>query len=247
ARAAAVNHDKGERDVVTDIDLAIEKYLISELKLHFPSDNIVSEEFNGDNVLNGRTWTIDPIDGTINFSKGSFLFGFQIALLDGVKPMLSYIFLPDLDNKFMAVEGEGAYLNDERIYIKNDCPLEKAIVSIGSFSNSNKELADYEFELVKMLQQKVLGIRMFGTGAFDCASVAASFVQAHFMFATHVWDVAPGALLCKEAGAIVTKVDGSEYDVNYPSYLFSSNKEIADYFADCAAKLPKLDFMKFKK
>ncbi|MEG1805232.1 MAG: inositol monophosphatase family protein, partial [Clostridia bacterium] len=79
-RTSEENHNKGEQEVVTDIGLSIKKYLISELKIYFPSDNILSEEVDSDNELNGRTWAIDPIDGTINFSKGSFLFGFQIAL-----------------------------------------------------------------------------------------------------------------------------------------------------------------------
>lgn len=239
ARKGAVSHDKGERDVVTDIDFQIEKYLLAELKQYFPTDNIISEEFNSDNTLNGRSWTIDPVDGTINFSKGSFLFGFQIALLDGNKPLLSYIFLPDLNQKYMAVDGEGAYLNDERIFVKQDCVIEKALVSIGSFSIKNPKLAEHEFELLKRIHKKVLGIRMYGSGAFDCAAMASGFTQAHIMFATHIWDVAPGLLLCKEAGAIVTKVDGSQLDINYPSYLFSANKEITSFIAENSLSLLK--------
>lgn len=246
ARLKAVNYEKGEKDVVTDIDFEIEKYFIKELNQYFPKDNIISEEFNSNNVLQGRTWTIDPIDGTINFSRGSFIFGLQIALIENEKPVLSYIFIPELNNQYMAIDGEGAYLNDERIYINKNYKPDKAIISIGSFSHKFEQLKDYEFELLKLLQEKVMGIRLFGSSAFDCATVASSMVQAHFMFALNLWDVAPGALLCKEAGAIVTKIDGSEFQISCPSYLFSSNAQITELFVESVKKLPKIDFLKFK-
>ena len=235
------HYQKGIKDVVTDIDFAVEKYLIAKIKELFKDDTIISEEFNPNNTVSNRSWVIDPIDGTINFSLGSPIFGCQVALIENDEPVFSYIYLPKLNQRYYAIKGEGAYLNNVKLQVNSSIPLENAVISLGSFSNKNQLLADYEHDLLKILQKGVMNTRMFGSSAFDMTAVSSSHVQAHFLFTKNLWDITPGLLICLESGVIVTKVDGSPYELGYPSYLLSSNKEITDYFANCTKLLPPLD------
>lgn len=64
-------------DVVTSVDYKIEEEIISKINLQFPNDRILSEETKNDTIVSGRTWTIDPIDGTYNYSNNLPLFGIQ--------------------------------------------------------------------------------------------------------------------------------------------------------------------------
>ena len=238
--AKANYYQKGLKDVVTDIDFAVEKYIIKKIKEVFPRDTIISEEFNPNKTMTTRSWVIDPIDGTINFSLGSSIYGCQVALIENNIPVFSYIFIPSLNQRFYAIKGEGAYLNNEKLTIRSSVSLEKAVISLGSFSNKNHKLADYEHDLLKILQKGVMGVRMFGSSAFDTTCVASSKVHAHFLFTKNLWDIAPGLLICKEAGAVVTKVDGSPFQLGYPSYLLSANQNITNFFQSCARQMPPL-------
>lgn len=240
ARNDAKHFDKGSKDVVTEMDLAIEKYLISIISKKYPNDKFVTEEFNGDNELTkDRTWTIDPIDGTINYALGSALYGCQLALVINKKPVFSYILLPDLGNEFIAVENEGTFLNGEKITISSDVKINHAVVSIGGISNYNQELAKYELELIREVMKNAMTLRLWGSSAYDTTSLTLGISHIFFMFAQHIWDAAPGILIAKEAGCIVTKVDGSPIELGVPSYLLCVNQELTDFVSNCNNKIER--------
>jgi myo-inositol-1(or 4)-monophosphatase len=131
-------NDKAPFDQVTDADVAIEAFLLQRIREHFPKDAILSEETLSHAGIQGRTWTVDPIDGTANFAKGFPLFGIQCALFEGGAPVMSAIWLPAFDECYTAVRGEGAYCNGERLTVL-PCDPQRALVSFGDYPHSRPE------------------------------------------------------------------------------------------------------------
>ena len=105
-------------DLVTNFDLEIENYMIEQIKENYPDFTIVSEEYNSDNNLTDNCFTIDPIDGTINFANRLPLWGIQVACIRNGKTCSSVIFLPKLNELYYADE-TGAFLNGEKIQVNN--------------------------------------------------------------------------------------------------------------------------------
>lgn len=217
---------KGENDLVTSLDVDIERYIIDKLLEQFPEDNIVSEETRNYSVLKDRNWIIDPIDGTCNFANNIPIYGIQIALMNNVEPLLSIIYLPSINELYYAEKGKGAYLNDAPISTSQHKTLEKSVITIGDFSKSNPLAARQQLEIMAVLHEKVLKIRMFGAACYDFCFLATGRTQTHIMFSRNLWDIIPGLLLAKEAGACISSLDGSEFDINKGSLIASSNESI---------------------
>jgi myo-inositol-1(or 4)-monophosphatase len=219
-------NDKGKNDIVTSIDVEVEKYTIKKLQENFPDDNIISEETKSDVKLKNRNWVIDPIDGTCNFATGIPLYGFQIALTNIKDPLLSVIYLPELNQLYYAEKDNGAYLNNKRIFTSKNELLEKAIVTLGDFSKSNETSKSDQLDIYPKLYDKILRFRMLGAACFDFCFLASGKTHAHIMFSNKLWDIMPGLLLVKEAGACITNLDGSEFDINFGAFIVTANENL---------------------
>ena len=88
---------KTQFDLVTDIDLAMERYISEQIRISFPEDKILGEEFTSNTALSGRVWTIDPVDGTCNMAGGLKLYGVQCSLIIDAEPVVSTVYLPHFD------------------------------------------------------------------------------------------------------------------------------------------------------
>ena len=94
---------KGVIDLVTEADLAAEKAILDTIRENFPKDNILSEEAGGHRAVSGRTWLVDPLDGTTNFAHGFPFFAVSIALETQEGLVLGVVFDPVADEYFEAV------------------------------------------------------------------------------------------------------------------------------------------------
>ena len=108
--------DKG--DLVTNFDYEIEKYMIENIKREYPDFSIISEEFNSKNELTENCFTIDPIDGTINFANGIPLWAIQVACIREGKTVAAVIYMPKFNELYSADEN-GAFLNGNSIHVNN--------------------------------------------------------------------------------------------------------------------------------
>jgi len=199
--------DKSAFDLVTEVDLRIEQYLISRIRAAFPGDAILSEETLSTTAVTGRTWTIDPIDGTSNMAGGLPLFGVQCALYDGEEIAAAGIYLPRLSELFCAEKGQGAFLNGERLSVRSQ-DAEHSLVSFGDFPHARPEEAREEFALMQRLAPRIARIRMFGSACIDFAFLAAGRTQGTVIFTRNRWDLAPGLLMAQEAGAVIRSPEG---------------------------------------
>lgn len=218
--------DKAMFDLVTSTDFNIENYIISKIKAQYPQDIILSEETNSQTaVAKGQcTWTIDPIDGTYNMANGIKLYGIQCAMYIDGSLNLAALYLPHFDELYYAKSGEGAYMNGERINVKSN-PLDHCVVSMGDFPHTRPNDTEQELKVIACLSSKIARVRMFGAACIDFAFVASGKTSATVIFTKNKWDIAPGILLCQEAGALLKGNDG-EYTDESNVVIASATEEL---------------------
>ena len=188
---------KGPSDFVTNSDLKTEKIIIEELTKGRPDYSIISEE-NGvkKNKDNKNTWIIDPIDGTVNFLHGIPHFAISIALKHDDEITSGLIFDPIKDEMFYAEKDNGAFLNNKRIRV--------------SKKNNIKECL---FATSGLIEKKMdFSYRKSGSAALDMAYIACGRYDGYFQKNLHLWDIAAGLILVKEAGGMTNKIDLSNHD-----------------------------------
>ena len=213
-------------DLVTDLDLNIERYLTAEIKKAFPLDAVQGEEFSAAAKADGRVWSLDPIDGTCNMANGSKLFGVQSALLDNNEVVLGVIYLPHFDEWYYAVKGEGAWCNGAQIRVNDSVELQNALVSVGDYSHRDAETARIEHDAIRRIFPKIAKMRMFGGACMDFAFTASGKTHACVIITRNVWDIAPGLCICKEAGAFVCNLQGNEYRFGDNGVIAAANEEV---------------------
>lgn len=222
---------KGTFDLVTDVDFAMEKFISSAIESEFGGDCVVGEELNPLRELPaGRSWTVDPIDGTVNMAHGLPLFGVQCAFcIDGM-PLASVIFLPRFDELYTALKGGGVRLNGEAVSVSK-APLRDAVVSVGDYSHRTAAHAERQAQLVGKVYDKVAKLRHFGAASVDFSWFAAGRTNGFVMFTRNLWDLVPGVLMSEEAGGVVRSVNGGKYDFSEEGVVVAATEEIADEFS----------------
>ena len=210
---------KSERDLVTDIDLAVEEAVREFLARETPDIGLVGEEHGGER--GALWWVLDPVDGTANFARGIPLTGISLALVSGERSVVAAIDLPFLDTVYTAVEDYGAFAGDTRIAVSGASELADAMVSLGDFAvgadagpKNRLRLA-----LLEQLGARAERVRMIGTAAADLAWVAHGRLDATIILSNLPWDTMAGVLLVREAGGLVLDADGSDHTVSSASTI----------------------------
>lgn len=187
----------GEDDQVTSLDLEIETYLIGEIKKNYPGFDIISEEFNASSDVTDNCFIIDPIDGTKNFANHSPLWGIEIACRKNGRAVASVINLPRL-NEFYWADETGAYLNDQKISIK-EAPLKNALYAVD---------AGNSLPSIQRMRKYAPNFRSFGATCVAMAFAASGRLHGAVYRNDKPWDYEPGLFLCQMAGAKVKNVSG---------------------------------------
>lgn len=196
-KAFEVRSKGAENDLVTNLDLEIEEFLIKEIKKEYPTFDIISEEFNTNNQITENCFIIDPIDGTINFANNVPLWAIQVACVKNGKTIASVISLPRI-NEFYYADETGAYLNDERISI-NEVPIKNAIYAV----DGNNVIS-----CLQRMGKYSSNRRNFGGVCVSMSFVASGRIHGAVFRSNKPWDYEPGLFLCKMAGASIKSVDG---------------------------------------
>ncbi|MEW2493946.1 inositol monophosphatase family protein [Streptomyces nodosus] len=207
---------KGDRDMVTNIDLAVEDSVRSFLDRETPEIGFYGEE-GGATGTQGRplTWVLDPVDGTANLTHGIKLCGVSLGLVQGKDAVAGVIDLPFLDERYSAARGLGAVSQGQQLHVRTSGRLDQAIVGIGDYAvglNAEKKNRQ-RFALTQLLAQEVLRIRMLGSAAIDLCWAASGRLDACIALSNHPWDMAAGVVIAREAGAVVMDLDGSDHNL----------------------------------
>jgi myo-inositol-1(or 4)-monophosphatase len=202
---------KGEIDLVTEADLVAEGIIVDRLRGAFPGDAVVAEEGGGHGGHGGRTWYVDPLDGTTNFSHGMPQFAVSIALADDQGLRLGVVHAPVYGFTFHAVRGEGAWLEGRRLRGGRARRLGDALLATG-FPYDRQARPRHNVDRFGHLLGLCQGVRRAGSAALDLAFVAAGWFDGYWEDRLQPWDLAAGCLLVTEAGGTVTAFDGGPAD-----------------------------------
>lgn len=217
--------DKAAFDVVTNVDKGIELYFAEELKKRFPGDVLLGEEFSSEQEVKGRTWILDPIDGTYNFSIGSRLFGVQAAFMDGDEVVASAIYLPKFGELYEATKGGGAFCNGKRLSVSTR-KICDSIVSFGDLPHSRPDDAMAQGRMMQKAYSAIARMRMYGAACIDFANLASGKTEGVVLYTRNKWDLAPGLLLAKEAGAVLLGIEGDSYTFESRGIFACNRKEL---------------------
>ncbi|MBD8066899.1 inositol monophosphatase [Devosia sp. PTR5] len=200
---------KGPADFVSKADLRAEQIVFDELRKARPTYAFLMEEGGQVAGTDGQhTWIVDPLDGTTNFLHSIPLFAVAIALQRGDEIVASVIYNPVMDEMFTAEKGGGAWLADrKRLRVAGRRHLSDAVVSTGikTQGTSNDAL---QLRQLASINPAVAGIRRGGSISIDMAWLAAGRFDALWEAGLQPWDVAPGFLMIREAGGLVTDFAG---------------------------------------
>lgn len=212
---ANVQH-KGDRDIVTDVDLTIEYKVREFLNKMTPNTDFLGEEEASSTRLDSDrdVWTLDPVDGTSNFAHGIPLYAISLALVRQGEPIVASIVAPVLGLHYVAAKGRGAFGNGVQLQVSNADSLSESVVSIGDYAVGDHSASKNErrLRLTALLAERVERVRMFGSAALDLAWVAEGRTDATIILANKPWDTAAGVLLAREAGALVIDATGKTHN-----------------------------------
>jgi len=202
--------NKGDRDIVTEVDLRVERTIRAYLKDATPEIGFFGEEEGRrtDSENDECVWTLDPIDGTSNFAHGVPLCAVSLALVCKLEALVAAIAVPSLELHYSATKGNGAFVNGNQLDRSDTVDLTKSIVSIGDYAvgQNAAEKNRRRIRLTTLLAERVERVRMFGSAAIDLAWVAEGRTDAAVILSNKPWDTAAGVLLAREAGGLV--IDG---------------------------------------
>ena len=203
-------NSKAFNDFVSDVDRESENIIIQILQEAYPHHKITTEETGSHgNAKAEYEWIIDPLDGTTNYLHGHPQYAISMALLHKGSLQEALIYAPERNDLYMASRGQGALLNDRRIRASSRFELNQCLIGTG-FPVVDQSMMDTYLAILRDLLARTAGGRREGAAALDLCAVACGRFDGFFEFNLKPWDIAAGALIASEAGAIVTDMRGEQ-------------------------------------
>ncbi len=200
---------KADGSLVTEADLAVNRYLTEKLRRYWPEIPVLSEETTEQaqrqalNFTDSGVWCIDPLDGTSNFSCGAPYFAISVAYIIGGELKAAAVYDPVRDEMFHALSAAGAWLNGCRLEpAAEPAALDKAIANI-DFKRLPAALG------CRLLEDPVYSSqRNYGACALELCWLAARRFHVYLHGGMKLWDYAAGGLVLSEAGGVASDLDG---------------------------------------
>ena len=224
---------KGAIDLVTEIDLQVEREFRAMIAERFPEHEVLGEEFS--NAADRDTtpphcWVFDPVDGTTNYAHGLPIFCSSLSLeIDG-EPAVGAIYDPTRRELFTAQRGLGAWLNGAPLRVSPAETLIDSLLCTGfpySVQHDDGDLVALFGEFLRVSR----AVRRLGSAAIDLCYVAAGRFDGFWELELNPWDMSAGALIVAEAGGRVTDLAGGPFRSRGGSVV-ASNGRIHDQMVD---------------
>ena len=218
---------KGTIDLVTEVDVAVERRFRALVAERFPDHQILAEEMGGAAAVPaGPCWVFDPIDGTTNFAHGLPIFCASLALeIDGV-PEVAAVYDPNRKELFTAERGGGAFMNGRPLHVSSATALVDAMLVTG-FPYDVHTRVDEIVGLFGAFVGQARAVRRLGSAAIDLCYVAAGRLDGFWETDLKPWDIAGGALVVSEAGGRVTNTDGEPF-TSRGGHVLATNGHLHD-------------------
>jgi myo-inositol-1(or 4)-monophosphatase len=228
--------EKGRADFVSAVDHEAEEEAVSEIRGRFPLHAIAAEEgdWGGPTPAEAEvTWYIDPLDGTTNFLHGYPFYSASVAAVDSQGLATAVVINSANWETFQATRGAGAQKNGEPISASAIGELKLALIGTG-FPFKKEELLDTYLAQFRSILPRTSGIRRTGSAAIDLCDLACGRLDGFWELHLAPWDVAAGVLILREAGGIITDLEGSEDVVKHGAFvagnpmIYQALKDILD-------------------
>jgi myo-inositol-1(or 4)-monophosphatase len=218
---------KGTIDLVTDVDLRVERMFRDLIAERFPDHQVLAEELGGTALgTPGPCWVFDPLDGTTNYVHGLPVFCASLALeIDGAAQVAA-VYDPTREELFTAEIGGGASLNGRPLRVSATSSLVDALLVTGFPYDVHSRVQEF-IGLFGSFIARARAVRRLGSAAIDLCYVAAGRMDGFWETDLKPWDIAAGALIVAEAGGRVTRTDGTPF-VSQSGDVLASNGRLHD-------------------
>ena len=214
---------KGPIDLVTRVDLEVERMCRETIAARFPTHAVQAEELDDGPALAdaSHVWVFDPVDGTVNYAHGLPMFCSCLSLEVEGRPVVSAVYDPSRRELFTAERGVGAWLNGVPLRVSDAATLVDAMLCTG-FPYDVHQTFDEVVGLFGAFVSRARAVRRLGSAALDLCYVAAGRFDGFWEQRLHPWDMAAGALLVKEAGGSVSTLRGGRFSSREGSIVASN-------------------------
>ena len=214
-----VEQKGSEKDLVSEADKAIERFIREKIEKAYPGHGVTGEE-EGVRGDHDYRWIVDPIDGTVAFLHGQYFFSISVALTFKDELLMAAVYAPVLDDFFFAEKGKGAYLNGKPIHVSTAASLVESIFSTGFACVRNTEDQESLEQFCRFLPY-VRDVRRYGSAALDLCYVACGQLDGYWERGLNLYDVAAGMLILTESGGKYSDYSGGNSGL--PSEILATN------------------------
>jgi myo-inositol-1(or 4)-monophosphatase len=201
---------KGAIDLVTEVDLEVERMFRALIAERLPDHDVLAEEMGGGLRGAKHRWVFDPLDGTTNFAHGVPIFCASLALeIDG-DAVVAAVYDPNRKELFTAEAGVGSWLNGDRLKVSANATMLESMLVTGFPYNIHEKADEFVTVFAQVLKQ-ARAIRRLGSAAIDICWVAAGRMDGFWEASLKPWDTRAAALILQEAGGMVTAMNGGPW------------------------------------
>jgi myo-inositol-1(or 4)-monophosphatase len=214
---------KGPFDLVTEADTGSEKQIIKTIREAFPDHAILAEESGAGKGNSEYQWIIDPLDGTTNYAHHLPIFTIAIALALHDDIVFGLVFNPIDGELFSAVAGKGAELNGKSIRASSTASVYDSLLATG-FPYNFDETIEPVMKRFTVCQDASQGVRRLGSAALDICYVACGRFDGYWEQNLKPGDMAAGAIIAAEAGAVITNFSNQPFSIDQKEILVTNGK-----------------------
>ncbi len=225
--------EKAPNDFVTEADLASQEAIRQIIARDFPEHGFLGEEGSAQpkqansvavSQFPEHCWVVDPLDGTLNYTRQLPNYSVSIALRYQDRVICGVVYDPVLDECFSAEAGGGATLNGQAIGTSSCVELNRALVAASLPAEVPR--GSHEVDRFVAVMHEAQSIRRLGSAALNLCYVAMGRLDAYWATCVKIWDVAAGQLILTEAGGVLTRLDGTPFDLDRPQFVAAATERL---------------------